>query len=400
MKKLLTIVAICGICVSMLVGQTSSRCGTLHEVQSTPGTFFTKEIANASVTERMVVTIPVVVHVVWNKAEENISKEQILSQIAVLNKDFSASNSQISSVPILFQPLIADVGFQFCLASKAPDGQATTGIVRVQTNNNIGIGGTSAIHHSSQGGSDAWNPDKYLNIWVAKFAGNIGGIASFPGEGPADEQGVEINYKQFGTTGTATNPPYNLGRTCTHEIGHYFNLEHLWGPNANSCCNEDDGVADTPVSCEDYLDECPTGTTFSCTAPDMWMNFMNYTDDACMAMFTMGQKLRMYDALNNFRAGLLNSDGCQAVASVEELDGAELVIYGNPTRGQLRVEIKSKAAQPWRLQLVNALGQPVVENTILPNQPASIDCQAVGSGVYFLVASQNEIRVVRRVVVL
>jgi hypothetical protein len=348
----------------------------------------------------MVVTIPVVVHVVWNKAEENISKEQILSQIAVLNKDFSASNSQISSVPILFQPLIADVGFQFCLASKDPNGQATSGIVRVQTSNNIGIGGTSAIHHNRQGGSDAWNPDKYLNIWVAKFAGNIGGIASFPGEGPASEQGVEINYKQFGTIGTATNPPYNLGRTCTHEIGHYFNLEHLWGPNANSCCNEDDGVADTPTSCEDYLDECPTGTTFSCTAPDMWMNFMNYTDDACMAMFTMGQKLRMYDALNNFRAGLLNSDGCQPVATVEEPDGVDLVIYGNPARGQFTVEIKSNAAQPWQLQLVNTIGQPVAEKSIMSNLPTNIDCQAVASGVYFLVASQNGAQIVRRVVVL
>lgn len=397
MKKLLTVVAICGFCSAMLIGQTPSRCGTLHESATDPSGFFPKEIP--SVTERMVVTIPVVVHVVWNKAEENISKEQILSQIEVLNKDFSASNSQISSVPLLFQPLIADVGFHFCLASKDPNGNATSGIVRTQTTNNLGIGGTSAIHHSSQGGSDAWNPNKYLNIWVAKFAGNIGGIASFPGEGPVNEQGVEINYKQFGTVGTATNPPYNLGRTCTHEIGHYFNLEHLWGPNANSCCNEDDGVADTPTSCEDYLDECPTGTTFSCTAPDMWMNFMNYTNDACMAMFSTGQKLRMYDALNNFRAGLLNSDGCQAVATVEVPDGVDLVIYGNPVHGQLNFEIKSPTALPWRVQLKNALGQPVFDKYMVANTSSVIDCQGFGSGVYFLVASQNGAQIVRRVVI-
>ncbi len=397
MKKLLTVVAICGFCSAMLIGQTTSRCGTLHDTTTEPSGFFPKEIP--SITERMVVTIPVVVHVVWNKAEENISKEQILSQIEVLNKDFSASNSQINSVPLLFQPLIADVGFHFCLASKDPNGNASSGIVRTQTANNLGIGGTSAIHHSSQGGSDAWNPDKYLNIWVAKFAGNIGGIASFPGEGPANEQGVEINYKQFGTVGTATNPPYNLGRTCTHEIGHYFNLEHLWGPNANSCCNEDDGVADTPVSCENYQNQCPTGTTFSCTAPDMWMNFMNYTDDACMAMFTLGQKLRMYDALNNFRAGLLNSDGCQPVATVEETANVDLVIYGNPVLGQLNFEIKSPTALPWRVQLKNALGQPDYDKFMVANAPSIIDCQGFGSGVYFLVASQNGARIVRRVVI-
>ena len=197
---------------------------------------------------------------------------------------------------------------------------------------------------------------------------------------------------------TATNPPYNLGRTCTHEIGHYFNLEHLWGPNANSCCNEDDGVADTPNSCEDYLSECPSGTTFSCTAPDMWMNFMNYTDDACMAMFSLGQKLRMYDALNNFRAGLLNSDGCQSVATDEELAGAELRLFGNPATERLDFEIKSSLGGKWQVKLVSALGQPVFDETKMANTAASIYCQGFSRGFYFLVASQNETRIVRRVV--
>ncbi|MCF8243868.1 MAG: T9SS type A sorting domain-containing protein [Saprospiraceae bacterium] len=351
-------------------------------------------------TERMVVNIPVVVHVVWNSSVENISNEQILSQIDVLNEDFSAGNIQIGGIPAIFQALIADVGFHFCLASKDPSGNSTTGITRTQTSNNIGIGGTSAIHHSSQGGHDAWNPDKYLNIWVAKFAGGIGGVGSFPGEGPADEQGIEINYKQFGTFGTATNPPYHLGRTCTHEVGHYFNLNHLWGPSANSCCNEDDGVADTPVSCEDYLSECPSGTTFSCTAPDMWMNFMNYTDDACMAMFSLGQKLRMYDALNNFRAGLLNSDGCQAVATEEQAVGTELRILGNPVRAQLNLEIRSQTGSPWKLELVNMLGIPVFCEAKMANAPVSIDCQPFPRGIYFLVASQNETRIVKRVILI
>lgn len=384
-------------CFANAFSQSAEPCAARHLVATGIGSIFTKEINRNSVTERMVVNIPVVVHVVWSKAEENISDAQIQTQLEVLNKDFSAGNIEIGSVAPIFEALIADIGFHFCLASKDPNGNATTGIMRTQTANTLGIGATPAIHHSSQGGSDAWNPQKYLNIWVAKFAGNLGGVGSFPGEGPADEQGVEINYKQFGTIGTAANPPYNLGRTCTHEIGHYFNLEHLWGPNANSCCDEDDGVLDTPDSCEDYLGECPTGTTFSCTAPDMWMNFMNYTDDACMAMFSIGQRLRMYDALNNFRAGLLDSDGCQSVGSKEPIETAELILYGNPVQGQLDFEIKSTRLGDWNIELMDALGQPAYCGAKLANTPVSIECHSFSRGIYFLVASQNEARSVRRV---
>ncbi len=384
-------------CFANAFCQTTQRCAALHFLAENSDLLATKQIKEARVDERMVVNIPVVIHVVWSKAEENISDAQIQSQLDVLNQDFSAGNSQVSTVPVIFQALIADVGFHFCLASKDPNGNSSTGIVRTQTNNSIGIGGTPALHHTSQGGSDAWDTGKYLNIWVAKFAGNLGGVGSFPGEGPADEQGVEINYKQFGTIGTATSSPYNLGRTCTHEIGHFFNLDHVWGPNANSCCNEDDGVLDTPVSCEDYLGECPSGTTFSCTAPDMWMNFMNYTDDACMAMFSKGQKQRMYDALNNFRPGLLDSNGCQSVATTEEIQTLELRILGNPVQWQLDFEIKTTKVGEWKVELLNALGQPVFCGVKMPNTLARLDVQSFSRGLYFLVASQNETRTVQRV---
>ncbi len=341
------------------------------------------------VGERAVVVIPVVVHVVWNTDAENISDEQIESQMEVLNQDYNAENEQISSVPTIFQLAIADVDFQFCLASKDPNGNATNGINRTQTSNNIGIGGTSAIHHASQGGQDAWNPDKYLNIWVAKFAGGIGGVASFPGEGPDDEQGVEVNYKQFGTIGTATAPPYHLGRTCTHEIGHYFNLEHVWGPNINSCCDEDDGVADTPNSCENYLDQCPTGNTFSCLLPDMWMNFMNYTNDACMAMFSKGQKERMYAALNAFRPGLLTSDGCASVPTHDIAEQNSLEVFGNPIGNELKFSINASGAAQWEVRLVNAIGQVERLGQFRANQLFTFDFRSKSSGVYSLVASQN-----------
>lgn len=389
MKKPFSAIFVLVFCCANAFGQQAERCAARQSVATRQPSIYSKEIKQNELGERAVVVIPVVVHVVWNSSMENISDAQIQSQIEVLNQDYNADNEQISSVPNIFQAAIADVDFQFCLASKDPNGNATNGITRTQTNNNIGIGGTSAIHHTNQGGQDAWNPDKYLNIWVAKFAGGIGGVASFPGEGPADEQGVEVNYKQFGTIGTATTPPYHLGRTCTHEIGHYFNLEHVWGPNLNSCCDEDDGVSDTPNSCETYINQCPTGNAFSCTQPDMWMNFMNYTDDICMAMFSKGQKERMYAALNSFRPGLLNSDGCETVPSHEIAEQSSLEVFGNPIENELKFSISAAGAAQWEVMLINAIGQVERLGQFPANQLFTIDFHQRASGIYTLVASQN-----------
>lgn len=384
-------------CFANAVCQVPEHCGTMHK-PNTASPIISTNLVGDMIGERMVVNIPIVVHVVYNTSAENISDEQIFSQIAVLNQDFNALNSEIESiVPAIFEPVVGDIGFHFCLASKDPAGNATTGITRTHTNNNLGIAGTTAIHYSAQGGHDAWPIDKYLNIWVAKFAGGIGGVATFPSDGPDAEQGIQISYKQFGTIGTATNPPYNLGRTATHEIGHYFNLDHVWGPNQNSCCTEDDGVLDTPDSCEDYLHECPSGTTFSCLAPDMWMNFMNYTDDACMAMFTKGQKQRIYDALNNFRPGLLTSDGCQTVGVKEGKSlKNNLVILSNPAQNHLSFEVESQATGKWEIRLFNSLGQTVFSQEINANQSKSFDCETLPRGIYFLVASQDQVRIAKQ----
>lgn len=382
------------VCSATAFGQQAERCATRHTEPILP-----KEVEPSGISTRSVVTIPVVVHVVWNTSNENISNEQILSQIDVLNEDYSAQNVEIPNVPAVFQPLIADVGFQFCLAQKDPEGNPTTGITRTFTANSIGIGGTANIHHTSMGGHDAWDPEKYLNIWVAKFAGGLGGVASFPGEGPPEEQGVEINFLQFGNFGTVA-PPYHLGRTCTHEIGHYFNLEHLWGPNFNSCCDEDDGVADTPNSCEDYLNECPTHPVFSCTQPDLFMDFMNYTDDACMAMFTKGQKERMQAALNTFRPGLLSSDACSSVGVGEQVATSELVIFQNPTKEMLGFEIKTEQIGEWETTLTSALGQQVFKKNIPSNQIWQERCDFLPSGIYFLTVKQGGAALAKRVVIL
>jgi hypothetical protein len=257
-----------------------------------------------------VITIPVVVHVVYYNSTQNISDAQIQSQIDVLNEDFRNLNADKTNRPSLFSGLAADVQIQFCLAKRTPSGASTTGIIRKQTTVN-GFSTDDKVKYSSTGGSDIWDRNKYLNIWVCALTGGTLGYAQFPG-GPAATDGVVIDYRYFGRTGTAT-APYNKGRTATHEIGHWLNLRHIWG-DAN-CGN--DYVSDTPTQQEANYG-CPTFPKPSCgNTSDMFMNYMDYVDDACMNMFTLGQSSRMNAlfASGGARASLLTSDGCTPPSS-------------------------------------------------------------------------------------
>ncbi|MCB0520925.1 MAG: T9SS type A sorting domain-containing protein [Lewinellaceae bacterium] len=384
MKKYLILVCLFYCLVTANVAWCQQRCGAVH----VPGarserdeTFNVAVDGGAYLVNRTVITIPVVVHVVWNKQEENISDTQILSQIVVLNKDFRKLNIEVPGIPAVFQNLVADVEIEFCLASSDPQGLPTTGITRTFTNNSVGIGGTPAIHYTSQGGRDAWDTAHYLNIWVAKFAGNIGGIGAFPGEGLPAEDGVEINYRQFGTLNV--EPPYDLGRTCTHEIGHYFNLEHPWGPGILDCC-KDDFVADTPPACETYINQCPVHPVVSCAGPDLFMDYMFYTDDACMGMFTKGQKARMLATLNTVRSGLVESQGCIAVPTHESFLGTDWVIYPNPVHDYLKVENTSLEGGWAELELFGIAGNRLLSQRFETSKQQSIPVENLPIGIYLL----------------
>ena len=252
--------------------------------------------------------IPVVVHILYfnyNSPEYSISDEQVYSQIEALNNDFNALNSDISNVPSYFQNLIGTTNIEFVLAEKDPSGQyMVSGINRVQTDH-IEFYGES-MKYSEQGGVDAWDTERYLNIWVCNIAEDILGFAQFPG-GDSTTDGVVIDYECFGTFGTATYP-FNKGRTLTHEVGHWLNLRHIWG---DELCG-DDLVEDTPTQ-EDAHFGCPLYQEFSCgnyPNGDMYMNFMDYVDDECMHMFTEGQKNRMIAALIYERDEIINTSGC------------------------------------------------------------------------------------------
>jgi hypothetical protein len=267
-------------------------------------------IANYSEGERVNVTIPVVVHIVWNTTTENISDAQIQSQLTVLNNDFRRLNADVANTPSAFSSLTADANINFCLATTDPNGNATNGIVRVQTAVTA-FGTNDQVKSSSTGGSNAWDRNRYLNIWVCDISGGILGYAQFPG-GTASTDGVVIDYQYFGTTGTAT-APFNKGRTGTHEVGHWLNLYHIWGDDGTGCTGSD-LVSDTPnQGSENY--GCPVFPKVSCSnGPngDMFMNYMDYTDDACMFMFSTGQAARMQALFSTggARASLLTSNGC------------------------------------------------------------------------------------------
>lgn len=245
-----------------------------------------------------ITTIPVVVHVVYNKTSENISDAQIKSQIAVLNKDYRGANSDKSKVPSVWTGLVSDVRVQFALATKDPSGKATTGITRTKTTRtSFGTGDT--VKSKSTGGENAWPTNKYLNIWVCTLSSGLLGYAQFPG-GPSKTDGVVILNTAFGTKGTA-KAPFNLGRSATHEIGHWLNLRHIWGDTED--CSGSDFVSDTPNAQGPNYGK-PKFPHVSCSnGPngDMFMNYMDYVDDDSMVMFTSQQVVRMQTTLDGPR---------------------------------------------------------------------------------------------------
>jgi hypothetical protein len=282
------------------------------------------------------VVIPVVVHVLYNTAAQNISDAQVQSQIDVLNEDFRKLNADYTKTPALYAGLVADANVQFVLAKRTPTGAATTGVVHKQTNTKS-WSTNDAVKNSKRGGDDAWDATKYLNLWACNLGQGLLGYAQFPG-GAASTDGVVILYSAFGSrakyaAGTYTST-YDRGRTATHEVGHWLNLRHIWGDA--SCGN--DQVSDTPTQ-QTANYGCPTFPHATCSNQgDMSMNYMDYTDDACMYMFSTGQSARMNAlfASGGARASLLTSAGGTAPSL---LAAAKTSFYPNPATDQLTLEL-------------------------------------------------------------
>jgi len=213
------------------------------------------------------------VHVIWNTSAQNISDAQIQSQLNVLNADFRRNNSDAGSVPMAFSGVATDARIEFALAVRDPNCAATPAI----TCTNTAITGFTGITASDErmkstasGGHDPWDVTKYLNMWVVNYTDGTLGYGTFPSL-PASIQGLVCDYRAFGTVGAAAgNAPYNLGRTATHEVGHWLNLLHIWGDDdisPSGICSGSDECADTPNQGTENYGKPAFRTSHAATGP-------------------------------------------------------------------------------------------------------------------------------------
>ena len=350
------------------------------------------------------ITIPVVVHVIYKTTSQNISDTQVHSQIDILNKDYGRTNTDTTHTPAPFKSQAVNTGIQFCLASRDVNGDWTNGIIRKQTSvTQFGV--DDAMKFSSSEGDDAWDPEKYFNIWVCNLDPSLVGYAEFPYENssPSSSYGVVINYLGFGKGGTA-KPPYNLGRTATHEIGHCFNLEHIWGDDGGDC-SATDYVDDTPdqsdysIGCNTfpYVDACTSGNGI------MFMNYMDYSDDVCMNMFTEGQANRMIAAINMYYPSLITSDGCQLPTTIKEkLSEQQIGTYPNPVSGILTMNINTISPADLQINIYNTVGEIVASSKAVSFTGGSItmDLSDRPNGLYFVRVMQESGSVTKKIILL
>ena len=334
-----------------------------------------------------VISIPVVVHIVYNTASQNISDVQVRSQIDVLNKDYSRQNADTNYTPAVFRQFAANCGLHFELAKVDTLGYATTGIVRKHTGI-VAFAIDDKIKSSASGGDDAWDKDRYLNIWVGNLSSGMLGYSSVPG-GPKETDGVVILFSAFGNGGTAA-APFNKGRTTTHEIGHWLNLIHTWG---DAQCG-DDHVADTPPQ-QAASRGCPSGVVITCNnAPygNMYSNYMDFTDDECMNLFTYGQHERMQAMFvpGGERFAMLSSNALTAIPLVgtDTLTiptdvSRSIGVYPNPATDFVNIQLNDDTDLGSTLEIYNQVGQRVM-STIVTGTLMRLNVSPLGKGMYYL----------------
>lgn len=362
MKKAITILFIAGIFNTWSQNNAGQRtCGTpvlpdqyedwINALQPVKGKYGTASIQS-------VFNIPVIVHILHNNESvnsisatsgNNINAAQVADQIAILNRDYNGLNPDTSLIPAVFRPLRGKFQVNFCLAVVNPTGGvlAEPGIDRI---NRVAKGWTAFPYSSTYMDATVkpnsiWDPNKYLNIWIAPLSSGLLGYATFPNPGTSGlsglsapfgtttSDGVVISNTAFGSIGTGQGGVYNKGRTTTHEVGHWMGLRHIWG---DSNCGTDYCNDTPPAQAANY--GCPgfplrLGTCSGNTTGEMTMNFMDYTNDACMYMFTADQKNRAQLILANspMRRALITSTACNLPAITDDI-GISYVAY--PTYSQ------------------------------------------------------------------
>lgn len=257
-------------------------------------------------------TIPIVIHVVYNTPDQNISEAQIKSQVETLNQDFSRTNPDKNRTPSQFLPAAADTGIRFCLVK----------VIRTSTNVTE-FNDNDDVKSCSTGGSAALDTTKYMNVWVCPLGDRLLGYAEFPNTAISPTYGVVVNYSCFGSVGPVRKP-YNLGRTLTHEISHCLGIYHIFSENHTNSCAKTDHCYDIPSQSTPTSGCPPFPRTDDCSIQSpgvMFMNYMDYTNDACMNIFTKDQAKRMNAVLNIAPYKNLGSSDCKALTEKYDCSG-------------------------------------------------------------------------------
>ena len=427
-----------------------------------------QKINNGQSRSRQLLTVPVVVHILYNKPEQNISDELVHSQIDVLNEDFQRLNTDAGETRAIFQGVAGNPDIQFVLADTDPDGNPTTGITRTETdvrsflpfnitlndqriaadscgidlsniqeyldgficfNNTIrdqafeklirqGAPLPDHMKFSATGGKDAWDQDRYINIWV----GNLTSIfdtqpttfllgTGTPPVGAPNWEGIDleifkevdgiiIHHEVFGRDKLLNNR--GGGRVGTHEMGHYLGLRHIFG---DGFCEEDDGLSDTPRA--DGLvppkSLAELTTVLTCTKakekdtclddalPDMVENYMDYSPDGCQNMFTIEQAAIMRSILEGPRSGLILE---QITNTYEQLVDQSIRLFPNPTNGQVYIDMKDIDPQDYSVHVENLIGQQLFEQSAT----SDLDLNKLNKGIYLVRFKSPTVNIAKKII--
>jgi len=346
---------------------------------------------SSRVLQGNVIKIPVVVHILYHDPSENISDAQVAKQIEILNQSYRRKNADTVNTPSRFAGVAADTEIEFQLATSTPQRKSTTGIIRKYTPVKYWKAADDQMKFSAQMGDDAWDSKSYLNIWVCNLR-QVAGYSSVPG-GPADKDGVVIGFNVFGLGVTGG---FDLGRTAVHEVGHWLGIRHLWG---DEYCG-DDGIADTPKQ-EGYNQGCPTGIIKTCgntTDGDMYMNYMDFTNDGCMNLFTKGQaqKMQALFVTGGARNSILNSFGLSAPLIIESPLPDESPkwlhpqLYPNPASTQMILDLSYDIRWIGKmLTIMNLQGQVIMQLPIT-SKTQIINIAKLQPGMFLLIGKKDD----------
>ncbi|WP_367389070.1 M43 family zinc metalloprotease [Lewinella sp. LCG006] len=280
--------------------------------------------------------VAIVVHIIEQKSQVQpfLSDRQVINQISALNRDYNLKNNEWSGLPTLIKNTIGNANIVFYLARETPDGLPSSGITR--TTDYDGNNPLEDVFFTNRGGHDPWPGIHYLNIWVMDFPDSYDGILGFsssPNDIGLVSDGVVINSRAFGLSPA----PFILGRSLVHEIGHYLGLLHPWG-HLSGECSEDDGIIDTPIQSSGHKG-CPPQENMGCETDDpIYWNFMDYTPDCCMALFTQGQVAVMRHVLQNIRTSLTTYGEQNFSEELPILSNHTISVYPNPAMDYFSID--------------------------------------------------------------